>query len=223
MKDEARAQQLVLDLPIETALGEADFVVAAGNRQAYEFLLGDAEWPSNVCILWGEPKSGKTHLGGIWASQMQAERASVANWPEVLSSHLLVENADSLWMGETALFNLLNQAMREPYRVLLTAQVHPNLWRLKTNDVRSRLRLAHNIEIAALDDAHLMQLLVKLFDDRQVKIDPAIVSYVMPRIERSPSFVVQLVERMDALALSRGKPITKRLAGEAIDELLGLG
>lgn len=220
MKEEMHSQQLVFDLPVDTALGEADFVVGAGNKQAYEFLLGDAEWPSNVCILWGEPKSGKTHLGGIWANQMEAARASIANWPELLSSHLLVESADSLWMGETALFNLLNQAMREPYKVLLTAELHPNLWRLKTNDVRSRLRLAHNVEIAALDDAHLMQLFVKLFDDRQVKIDPAIVSYMMPRIERSPSFVVQLVEKMDSLALARGKPITKRIAAEAIEQLL---
>lgn len=219
MKDDVRAQQLAFDLPVETALGEADFVVGAGNKEAYEFLLGKTDWPSNVCVLWGQPKAGKTHLAGIWAAHSNAERASVANWPEQLNSNLLVENADSLWMGETSLFNLLNQAMREPFRVLLTAQLHPNFWRLKTNDVRSRLRLAHNVEIAALDDAHLMQLFVKLFDDRQVKIDPAIVSYIMPRIERSPSFVVQLVEKMDALALSRGKPVSKRIAAEAIEQI----
>ncbi len=221
MTDQASQTQLVFDLPVDTAMGEADFVVGAGNKSAYEFLVGDALWPSNVTVLWGAEKSGKTHLSGIWAEREHAHRASVANWPEYLESNLLVENADSLWMGETELFNLLNQAMRSDFKVLITASMHPNLWRLRTNDVRSRLRLAHSVEIEALDDAHLMQLFVKLFDDRQVQVDPALISYLLPRMERSPAFVVRLVEQMDKLALERGKPITKRLAAEALEQLAG--
>ena len=109
--------------------------------------------------------------------------------------------------------------MRLGYRVVLTALTHPNEWDLQTNDVRSRLRLAHSVEIAALDDAHLMQLFVKLFDDRQVQVDPSLISYILPRMERSPAQVVALVEKMDELALARGKAITKRVAAEALEDL----
>ena len=200
-------------------MGEADFVVGAGNKNAYEFLIAGDEWPSSVTVLFGEAKSGKTHLAEIWAQKHGAKRLSVANWPDYLETNVLIENGDSLWMGETELFNLLNQAMRESYRVLITANMHPNLWPLRTNDVRSRLRLAHNLEIEALDDAHLMQLFVKLFDDRQIQVDPSLISYLLPRMERSPSFVVKLVEKMDEMALSRGKPITKRLASDALEQL----
>ncbi|MGJ8529233.1 hypothetical protein [Maritalea sp.] len=213
-------QQLVLDLPVETAMGEADFVVGAGNKQAYDHLLVTNDWPAQVSILYGSAKSGKTHLAGIWAKHMDARRLSKGDeWPEYLETDLLVENADLLWMGEVSLFNLLNQAMRSDFRVVLTAAKHPNEWDLQTDDVRSRLRLAHSVEIAALDDAHLMHLFVKLFDDRQVQVDPSLISYVMPRMERSPANVVALVQKMDELALSRGKAITKRVAAEAMEQL----
>lgn len=215
-----KAHQLVLDLPVETAMGEADFVVGAGNKNAYDHFLVSNDWPVQVSVLFGPPKSGKTHLAGIWANHINATRLSAGDdLPEILECDLLVEHADTLWMGETGLFNLLNQAMRSEHRVVLTASLHPNEWVLQTNDVRSRLRLAHSVEIAALDDAHLMQLFVKLFDDRQVQVEPSLISYILPRMERSPAQVVALVEKMDELALSRGKAITKRVAAEALAEL----
>jgi len=60
---------------------------------------------------------------------------------------------------------------------------------------------------------------VKLFDDRQVQVDPDLISYLLARMERSPAFVVRLVEQLDKLALERGKPITKRLAADALELL----
>jgi len=216
----SKDNQLVLDLPVETAMGEADFVVSESNKLAYNHLLGESQWPSNVTVLWGPAKSGKSHLAGVWADKADAATATRdGGWEDYLETDTLVEEADELWMGETELFNLLNQAMRTKFKLLLTASAHPNDWPLSTNDVRSRLRLAYSVEIAALDDAHLMQLIVKLFDDRQVQIDPSLISYILPRMERSPAQVITLVEKMDELALSRGKPITKRLAADALEEL----
>ncbi|AVX04486.1 hypothetical protein MXMO3_01962 [Maritalea myrionectae] len=218
----APSQQLVLDLPFETALGEDDFVVSAGNLQAYEYLMGMREWPGPTTLLIGPEKSGKTHLANMWAAHKGAQilsRDSGAAWPQHMDGPLLVEDCNALWMGETPLFNLLNQSMRSQMPLLMTADRPLAEWPLETQDVRSRLRLALNLEISPLDDAHLAQLFVKLFDDRQIQIDPGLIPYLLSRMERSPAHVVTLVEMMDQMSLERHKPISKRLAGEALARL----
>ncbi|MCF4099865.1 hypothetical protein [Maritalea mediterranea] len=218
----AQAQQLVLDLPFDTALGEDDFVVSSGNLKAYEYLIGMREWPGPTALLIGPQKSGKTHLASIWASQAGAEVLTANKpdaWPQMMHGPILVEDCHRLWMGETPLFNLLNQAMRSQLPLLMTADRPIDQWGLQTQDVRSRLRLALNLEIAPLDDAHLAQLFVKLFDDRQLQIDPGLIPYLLSRMERAPAHVVSLVEMMDQMSLERKRPISKRLAGEALAKL----
>lgn len=220
--DKASTQQLVLDLPFETALGEDDFVVSAGNLQAYEYLMDMREWPGATTLLIGPEKSGKTHLASIWVGQSGAQVLKPdmdEDWPQMMHGPLLVEDCHSLWMGETPLFNLLNQAMRSQLPLLMTADRPLDQWDLETQDVRSRLRLALNLEISPLDDAHLAQLFVKLFDDRQIQIDPGLIPYLLSRMERSPAHVVALVELMDQMSLERHKPISKRLAAEALAQL----
>jgi chromosomal replication initiation ATPase DnaA len=218
----ASSQQLVLDLPFETALGEDDFVVSAGNLQAYEYLMGMREWPGSTTLLIGPEKSGKTHLASIWAGQSGALVLNADHpekWPQLMETPILVEDCHSLWMGETPLFNLLNQSMRSQLPLLMTAALPLDQWTLQTQDVRSRLRLALNLEITPLDDAHLAQLFVKLFDDRQLQIDPGLIPYLLSRMERSPAHVVSLVEMMDQMSLERQRPISKRLAGDALARL----
>jgi len=218
----AASQQLVLDLPFETALGEDDFVVSAGNLQAYEYLMGMREWPGSTTLLVGPEKSGKTHLASIWAGQRDAlilTEEQPEKWPQLMDAPILVEDCHKLWMGETPLFNLLNQSMRSQLPLLMTAALPIDQWPLQTQDVRSRLRLALNLEITPLDDAHLAQLFVKLFDDRQLQIDPGLIPYLLSRMERSPAHVVSLVELMDQMSLERQRPISKRLAGDALAQL----
>jgi chromosomal replication initiation ATPase DnaA len=61
-----------------------------------------------------------------------------------------------------------------------------------------------------------MQIFVKLFRDRQVDVDPDVLVYVLGRMERSPAEAVALVELMDRIALSKGKPITRGTAADAL-------
>ncbi len=59
---------------------------------------------------------------------------------------------------------------------------------------------------------------MKLFGDRQVSVDPKIISYLVARMERSPEEAVALADLVDRLALSRGTAITRSVAAAALAE-----
>jgi len=212
--------QLAFDLGHEPSLTEENFIVTAGNELAFQHIMAFPEWPGPLSLIVGPPKSGKTHLALIWARRAGA-RVVVPDSLERLAGEggdgpLVVEDADSGLYPETALFHLLNQAMRADRPVLMTAGDLPSAWPLKTDDVRSRVRLAALFSVEADDDIQLSQMLVKLFADRQIAIEPRVVAYLVRRMERSPEEAVALVDLADKLALSRGSAITRTIAAEAV-------
>ena len=52
--------------------------------------------------------------------------------------------------------------------------------------------------------------------DRQIAVDPKVIGYLVPRMERSPAEAVALAELMDRLALARGTAVTRAIAAEAL-------
>ena len=58
------------------------------------------------------------------------------------------------------------------------------------------------------DDMVIKGVLVKLFSDRQLSIDAAVIDFMVPRIERSLDTAQDLVARIDRTALARRRKIT---------------
>ena len=58
------------------------------------------------------------------------------------------------------------------------------------------------------DDALLAALLVKHFADRQLRVAPQVLSYLLPRMERSFAGAAGLVARLDAAALADQRPLS---------------
>jgi chromosomal replication initiation ATPase DnaA len=212
--------QLPLELGHSPALGEADFLVSDGNRLAYAHILAYPHWPSPLTLLQGPAKSGKSHLARIFADRSGAHAPA----PDALenlarmggSDPLIIEDADRGGYAEPAFFHLLNQAMRDHRPLLLTAREPIANWPFRTEDVLSRARLAALFTVSPPDDIQLSQMLVKLFGDRQVTVDPRVVGYIASRMERSPEEAVALVDLLDRLALAKGTAITRAVAAEAL-------
>lgn len=212
------ARQLALDLPHSPALSADDFVVADGNRLAFAHIQAWPDWATGLTVIVGPAKSGKTHLADVWRRRSGAATAWAENAAEAAlgAGPLVLEDVDRVAVEETAFFNLVNQATRGERSMLVTARAPVPEWGYRTEDVRSRLRLAALFEIAPLDDALLMQMFSKLFRDRQVTVEPDVMKYVLNRMERSPAEVVALVELMDRIALSKGRAITRTVAADAL-------
>lgn len=212
--------QLPLELGHEPSLAEADFVVSDGNRLAYYHVLGYPNWPGPLTLIVGPSKSGKSHLARIFADRSGAASPSPGEIEALASAGgrapLIVEDVDQLGYDEAALFHLLNQSMRDDRPILLTARDPISLWPFRTEDLRSRARLAAAFTVETADDTQLTQLMVKLFSDRQVTVEARVIAYLVARMERSPEEAVALVELTDRIALARGTAITRSIAAEAL-------
>ncbi|HTJ59056.1 MAG TPA: hypothetical protein VL418_16070 [Devosiaceae bacterium] len=212
--------QLPLDFGHEPSHDEADFVVGEGNRLAFLHLTAFPSWPGPLTLLVGPPKSGKSHLARIWVARAGAQSPAPADLGRLAGqggvAPLLIEDVDRPGYDENALFHLVNQSMRDGRALLMTAREPVANWPYATEDLRSRARLATLLLVATAKDIELAQMLIKLFSDRQIAVDPRVIGYVASRMERSPAEVVALAELMDRLALARGTAITRSVAAEAL-------
>lgn len=216
----ALGQQLPFDYGHPASHAEADFIVGEGNRLAHAHVLAFPDWPAPLTLIEGPPSAGKSHLARVWAERSGAMAVTAETAGALAAAGgtapLLLEDVDRAGYDEDALFHLLNQSMRDGRPLLMTARAPVAEWPFSTDDLKSRARLAARFAIAASDDIALSQMLVKLFADRQVSVDPKVVGYLASRMERSPKAAVALVETMDRLALARGVAITRAIAAEAL-------
>ena len=219
------ARQLPLDLPHAPATERDDFVVGEANRAAV--LLVDAwpQWPERGVFLTGPSGSGKSHLAAIWRRQSGARLLAAAGLEaggveDVLAgSALVVEDIHDGPVDETALFHLLNLARERRIALLFTSRSDLDGLGLTLPDLVSRIKAMHRSVLGAPDDDLLVRVLAKLFSDRQLAVDPGVLGYLASRMERSFEAANLLTAWIDQEGLAKGRPVTKRLAGEVMDHL----
>lgn len=215
-------RQLPLALEPVPALGRDDFLVGETNRAAAAAIDRWPDWPAPVALLVGPPGSGKSHLAGAWAARAGAAVVAAADLagrdPIELARHgaVVVEDADR-GGDEVALFHLLNAARAADASVLVTARGGPETWPPMLPDLASRLRAALRLAIAEPDDALLAKVLTKLFADRQLAVDPAVVDYLVTRMERSLAAAGAVVAAIDRESLAGRRPVTRPLAAAVLE------
>lgn len=219
--------QLAIALPRRTAFGRSDFFVSESNAEALAALDRWPDWPAGTLVLSGPPKSGKTHLAHLWRQRAGAEildgrslsQARIARLLRATPSALAVDDAEHA--PEAALFHLYNAWSASRAGLLLIAAREPAHWPIKLADLRSRLRGALCVRIAEPDDALLAALVVKHFADRQLRVAPQALSYLLLRMERSFASAASLVARLDAASLAKGRPVSTALVREILREKEG--
>jgi chromosomal replication initiation ATPase DnaA len=216
------ARQLPLSLPHRAAMTRADFLVGAGNAQAAALVDAWPAWPSPVVLLAGPVGSGKTHVVEMWREASGAAAVAAQNltdadvMPLVGAGAVAVEDLHAGRFDEPALFHLLNLAAERKVPVLLTSRLWASALPVRLPDLASRLRAARPVELGEPDDDLLRRVLVKLFADRQLAVDPPVVDYIVTRMERSLEAASAVVDAIDHDALAAAAPITRRVAASAI-------
>jgi chromosomal replication initiation ATPase DnaA len=214
------SRQIPLELALEPQFGAEDFLVSDCNADAYALLEAWPEWPSQMLLLNGPSASGKSHLAAIWsmranARQISARALSLASLPALVSSGAVaIEDIDRSGLDEAALFHLLNLATEKKASVLVTSRSLN--WSFETPDLLSRMRRFPVVGISAPDDDLIRALLVKMFVDRQLVVDTALVAFLATRMERSFKAVRDTVAVLDRETLARGKRLTRQLAAKIL-------
>lgn len=221
------ARQLALALGHAASFARDDFLEGPSNAAALGFVARWPDWPALNLLLIGPQGSGKTHLASIWAADAGARVISAHMLDEIsvptalATGALVIEDLAPGVFEERALFHLFNLARAERAHVLLTARSAPSAWTLEIPDLASRLREIPTVTVASPDDVLLRSVLVKLFADRQLAVDEALIGYVSTRIERSFAAAQAIVVDLDREALRQQRPVTRALAGELLRDSVG--
>lgn len=226
--------QLPLALSFPVAEGAEDFLVAPCNQEAVAWLARTPNWPGPLLVLHGPSGCGKSHLARLWSKRegaqtltpvQLADPESLLGAGAVADDHprtAVLDDAHRLATDPAAqrgLFHLYNRCAGEGGRLLLAAPTPPAEWGIALADLASRLRGAAAIAIAPPDDETLAAVLLKHLSDRHLPPAADVVTYLVPRMERSFAAAAQLAATLDHATLARHRPLTIPLARQVLAEM----
>jgi len=210
-------EQLPLDFPVLHSHALDDFFVAASNKEAVRLIEAWPNWPHHLLILTGAKSSGKTHLAHIFENRAKAIWLEGDKLPDTTATGpFIIDNADRL-QDQQVLFHIINWSKEIGSQLLLTAASAPPYWNIGLPDLSSRLLAAPSVNIRPPNEALLSAILLKQFADRQIKVDDNVISFLLPRMERSCASALALAKELDKAALKRKRRITIVLAREVLD------
>jgi chromosomal replication initiation ATPase DnaA len=218
-------KQLAIDLPHRPALGRADFLASACNAEALSWIERWPAWPGGALALYGPPRSGKSHLAQLWQERtggvLISGEALSGFAPDELVRRGAVAVDEAEGAPERAMLHLCNCCREAGAGLLVVAREAPASWKLALPDLASRLRAMPAVAIGPPDDSLLAAVLVKHFADRQVRVEPRVVTFLLPRMERSFAAAALVAERLDRMTLGSRRPIGLAQARQALAEASG--
>lgn len=207
-------EQLAFDLTARHACGRSDFWVAPCNQEAIAWIDRYPNWPMHALLIYGEEGSGKSHLASIFSDE-RMEAVDLDDTIVPKSQKIVVENVDQL-KNEEALFHLFNSVQEQGGGLLMTARKLPNF---ALPDLQSRISMIPKAEIKMPDDRTIEAVCAKVFEDKQITVDPIVFSYIATHLTRSFASVQRVLNLADAMALEKGRRITVPLIKEVIEKL----
>jgi len=219
------SKQLYFDMPDKTALGIEDYIITESNSFAFDLISRMIKGEINQGVISGPSFSGKTHLSKILIKNiginesLYIDRDYKKIIERVGSSNLIViENIDKLIedRSEEDLFHIINFTKESDKKLLMTSGKSISNIEFKLEDLKSRLNAILEAKIMQPDDELMKLVLIKIFNDKQLLINPNVINFLKSRLERSYKSINDFIEKIDKFSLEKGKKITIALINDLI-------
>lgn len=215
-----------LHLPIELSREPslAEYLPGA-NAEAVAAVRGSADGTGEPFLyLWGPPETGKTHL--LQAACLAAARAGrhghyIPLGTPGISTDILegLERLDLVALDdvhriggqpawERAVFDLFNRLRERGRTLIVTAAAAPDGLDLGLADLASRLHWGPRYRLQPLGEADSERLLCESARQRGIPLRPEVTRYILTHHPRGPSALLDLVARIDSLALREQRQAT---------------
>ena len=220
------SKQLYFEMPNKTALGIEDYIVTDSNSFAFDLIIKMVKGEINFGLISGPPYSGKTHLSKILIKNASNYKALYIDrdYQNILDKFesldiLILENIDKVKYdkSEQDLFHIINLVKESNKKLLMTSRKSISEIDLSLEDLKSRLNSIIEAKIKEPDDQLMKLILIKIFNDKQLKINPNVIDFLMSRLVRSYESINLFIEKIDKFSLERGKNITIPLINDLLN------
>lgn len=199
------SSQIPLSFPVLESHAREDFMPFECNETALAWIDRWPDWSYPLLIIYGAHGAGKTHLAALWAEKAEGQT--------------VIDDAQQYFGNKEAeedIFHLFNMARENGQFILMIMDKPVSRQNITLPDLASRLKAAPQVEITAPDDMALQAVLIKLFHDRQIRIEPEVVAYILPRMVRSFSAAKEIVQQIDESSLSSKRSVSIPLVREVL-------
>lgn len=223
------SKQLTLKIALRDGLRFSSFHYSEQNSQVYFILKAFSQAKQQIgmqqIFLWGDEKTGKSHLLQACCYQLAEQGLHASYLPlnvlslygiQILSglhtSNLIVIDdletvlGDKSW--EMALVNLINQSRTLDQRLLFSASKKPSDLNCALPELFTRLGVGADYELIGLTNEEKPQILKSRAQQRGFTLDDRVVDYISKHYPQDMKSLLEILDKLDQESLQRKAKIT---------------
>ena len=192
-----------------------DFYTNNTNIDAFHELLNNVN--NKLIFLTGPKKSGKSLLSQIWLNKNHAIKYN-RNFEYIIKSkqNVLIDNIENN-LNEEEVFHIINHCNAYNLKILINSNYNIDELDISLPDLISRLKIFSFCIINKPDDDMLLNILTKLFVEKQFIINSNdIFKFIIRRSNRSYEEIISMVDKLDTLSMEKKRQLTIPLIKEIL-------